>query len=126
MLDALSLIQEHSGKGVLVDTNLPVLPFVGSVNRRRIERFKRTDAFTVADYDLLVRLLGTFGRVLATPHVLAQVSDLAELHGPDLDPVREVFRRFVDKVEERCDAGRVIVTDPNSYSLNSSGAASTL
>jgi hypothetical protein len=123
MLDALSLIQKHRGRGVLVDTNLLVLLFVGTVNRNRIERFKRTDAFTVADYDLLMRLLGLFDRVLATPHVLAQVSDLTDLHGPELDRVRAVFRRFVEEVEEHWDASREIVTDPIFTRLGLTDAA---
>jgi len=40
--DARALLEKHRGKGVLVDTNLPVLLLVGLVNRSRITRFKRT------------------------------------------------------------------------------------
>jgi len=44
--------------GLLVDTNLLVLFTVGSVNRNRIETFKRTRQYSKGDYDLLVSVLG--------------------------------------------------------------------
>jgi hypothetical protein len=45
------------GAGLLVDTNLLVLFAVGTVNRNRIETFKRTSQYTKGDFDLLVRVL---------------------------------------------------------------------
>jgi hypothetical protein len=49
--------------GLLVDTNLFVLFTVGTVNRDRIETFKRTSKYAKADYDLLIRVLGGFGKI---------------------------------------------------------------
>jgi len=110
-LDVEGLIEKHRGSGVLIDTNLLVLFLVGSVNKKRIPNFKRTDGFTVDDYDLLPRLMGWFGKLIATPHVLAQVSDLTDLHGNELGVVREKFRSLVDVIEESFDVGREIVSD---------------
>ena len=91
-LDARALLEKHRAKGVLVDTNLLVLFLVGAVNRQRIPSFKRTAGnFTIEDYDLLVRLLNYFGRLIVTPHVLSQVSDLTDLHGKELDEIRIRF-----------------------------------
>jgi hypothetical protein len=50
MLDARALIEKHRSKGVLVDTNLLVLLLVGSINKRRIPEFKRTQSFTIEDF----------------------------------------------------------------------------
>ena len=72
MLDAGALIEKHESKGVLVDTNLLVLFFVSLVNKRRIPEFKRTQDFTIDDFDLLVRLITWFGKLIATPHVLSR------------------------------------------------------
>ena len=65
--------------GLLVDTNLLVLLVVGSVNRDRIETFKRTSKYTKADYDLLTRVLGAFQKIYTVAHVLAEVSNLTDL-----------------------------------------------
>ena len=91
MLDAAALIEKHRAKGVLVDTNLLVLFLVGTVNRQRILNFKRTGDFAIEDYDLLVRLVAWFGRLISTPHVLSQVSDLTDLSGNELTAIRELF-----------------------------------
>lgn len=96
MLDPIALIRKHRSKGVLVDANLLVRFFVGSVNRRRIAGFKRTRQFTPADYDLLVALLRWFGNVIVTPHILGQASDLSDLSGDELFTVRRLFRVAVE------------------------------
>jgi hypothetical protein len=112
MLDAEALIVKHRAKGVLVDTNLLVLFLVGTVNRQRILNFKRTGDFIIEDYDVLVRLIGWFGKLIATPHVLSQVSDLTDLSGNELSAVREVFKVLVEQIEESYDASRLLVGDP--------------
>src|SRR5260370_40339236 len=111
MLDPGALIEKHRAKGVLVDTNLLVLFLVGSVNRQRIPNFKRTDTFTVADYDLLVRLIECFGKLISTPHVLSQVSDLTDLPGKELNKIRENFELLVENIEESYDESRALVGD---------------
>ena len=112
MLDAAALIEKHRGKGALVDTNLLVLLLVGAVNRQRIPKFKRTQGFSIEDFDLLVRLLEHFGTLTATPHLLSQASDLADLTGRELHQVRETFKLIVDQNDEVFDASRVLVADP--------------
>jgi hypothetical protein len=112
MLDALGLIEKHRAKGVLVDTNLLVLYLVGTVNRQRILNFKRTGDFDIEDYDLLVRLIDWFGKLIATPHVLSQVSDLTDLTGNELAEVRALFKLLVEQIEERYDGSRSLVGDP--------------
>jgi hypothetical protein len=112
MLDAKALIEKHRAKGVLVDTNLLVLFLVGTVNRQRITNFKRTADFTIEDYELLARLIGWFGKLIATPHVLSQVSDLTDLAGKELVVSRELFKKLViEQIEETYDGSRVLVAD---------------
>ena len=112
MLDARALIEKHRGRGVLVDANLLVLFLVGSVNKRRILTFKRTQNFTIEDFDLLTRLIKWFGKLFATPHVLSQTSDLADLRDKELGEIRRLFEVLVEQIEESYDASRVLVADP--------------
>jgi len=111
-LDAKALIEKHQARGVLVDTNLLVLLLVGRVNRRRILNFKRTQDFTIEDFDLLENLVKWFGSLIATPHVLSQVSDLADLPGRELREIRQLFKSIVEGVEEFYEPSRVLVADP--------------
>jgi hypothetical protein len=123
MLDAAGLIEKHRAKGVLVDTNLLVLFLVGTVSRHRILNFKRTGDFTIEDYDLLARLIGWFGKLIATPHVLSQVSDLTDLTGNELSEIRELFEVLVENIEECYDPSRLLVGDPAFKRLGLTDAA---
>lgn len=83
---ALPLIQRYRQAGVLVDSNLLLLLLVGSFNRELITRFRRTAAFLPEDYDLVLKITGYFSQVLTTPHILAEVSNLAGQLPSDLKP----------------------------------------
>ena len=85
---------------------------VGSVNKRRILTFKRTQNFTIEDFDLLINLIGWFGKLFATPHVLSQASDLADLHGKERIEVRRLFKVAVEKIDESYDPSRILVAHP--------------
>jgi hypothetical protein len=126
MLDAAALIAKHRAKGVLVDTNLLVLFLVGTVNRQRILNFKRTGDFSLDDFDLLIRLIDWFGKLIATPHVLSQVSDLTDLAGKELVASRELFKKLViEQLEETYDGSRVLVADScfNRFGLTDAAVA---
>lgn len=110
MLDPLALIEKHRAKGVLVDTNLLVLFLVGLVNKRRVPEFKRTQNFTIEDFDTLSRLITWFGRLITTPHVLSQFSDLTELPGKDLKTIRSLYSKLVEQMEESYDPSRLLIT----------------
>jgi hypothetical protein len=69
-----SLFSRYRQKGVLVDTNILLLYFVGATNRERISRFNRTQNFIPEDYDLLLQVLGYFQTIATTPNILTEVS----------------------------------------------------
>src|SRR5262249_46180546 len=112
MLDAGALIKKHKAKGVLVDSNLLVLFLVGQVNKRRIAKFKRTRDFTVGDFDLLADLVGWFGRLIVTPHVLSQVSDLTNLDGKERLQIRRLVKSMIEEMAEHYNPSQTLVTDP--------------
>lgn len=61
---------------LLLDANLLLLYVVGSADRERITRFKRTDKFLPEDFDLLKSIMGGFRGLVTTPNVIAEVSNL--------------------------------------------------
>ena len=63
-------------EAVLLDSNLLLLLIVGLSNPRLIAIHKRVDRFTSADFILLQLFVGSFQRILTTPHVLTEVSNL--------------------------------------------------
>lgn len=83
-----------------MDTNLLVLFVVGKVNGNRIETFKRTSRYAKADYDFLLRLLGTFKTLYTVPHVLAEVSNLTDLPGSERERARSVLKREISLLHE--------------------------
>lgn len=72
-----AIFQKFRGKRVLVDTNLLLLYMIGSFQRLRIESFKRTNMFSVEDFDTLVAILAEFKVLVTTPHLLTEVNSLA-------------------------------------------------
>jgi hypothetical protein len=123
MLDARGLIEKHHANGVLVDTNLLVLYLVGVVNKRRIPEFKRTQDFTVEDFDLLAGLIAWFGKLIATPHVLSEVSNLADLSGGERHEIRKLFKVVVEAKAETYDPSGELVGHPLFESLGLTDAA---
>lgn len=85
---------------LLVDTNLLVLLAVGTVNRRRIEVFKRTRQYTIRDFDPLLRVLGNWNSLYTVPQVMAEVSNLTDLAGPERQQVRHFLKNVVFEVTE--------------------------
>ena len=98
----LDLVQRYRSRGVLVDTNILLLHFVGGFNREQIPRFKRTQQFTVEDYDLLARLLAHFDSVITTPNILSEVNSLSGQLG---EPVKtryfQEFARGIGTLDEQ-------------------------
>lgn len=92
--------QNARSRGVLIDTNLLVLLIVGSVNRDRIPRFRRTSNYTPADWDLLTGILEQIPRRYSLAHILAEVSTLTDLKGPELEIAREILRNAISLMEE--------------------------
>jgi hypothetical protein len=61
---------------LFIDTNLLLVLMVGALDLDQVERFKRTRAYSRDDYTLLTTYVGGFQRMLTTPNVLTEVSNL--------------------------------------------------
>lgn len=71
------LVSRYRGKGLLVDTNILLLYVVGIYDPNRIQKFKRTMAFTVDEFDFLRRFFKFFEKLVTTPNILTEVSNLS-------------------------------------------------
>ena len=103
------LAHRYRTAGVLVDTNILLLLFIGSVERRLIERFKRTNSrgFAESDYELLTNFLKLFdNRVVTTPHILTEVSNLAGQLGSQKQKQRffSHFAKGISQLIEHCES----------------------
>ncbi|WP_345241238.1 hypothetical protein [Nibrella saemangeumensis] len=87
--------------GVLIDTNLLVLYSVGSYDKKRIEENKRTRAYTPQDFDLLIRFLALFSKVVTTPNILTEASNLLEGTSYQYGPLLSYFPQQIQIVEEK-------------------------
>ncbi len=83
---------QYASKGILVDSNILLLYFVGMVRRERISQFPRTEQFTDRDFDLLITFLSDFKTVATTPNILTEVSSfINKLGEPDRSSCYELF-----------------------------------
>lgn len=95
--DVRRLVLRYQSAGLLVDTNILLLYFVGSFDKSWIERFKRTrDRYTAKDFDLFERFRKRFDRIVTTPHILSEVSNLSRGFG---EPVKtKYFEHFAARI----------------------------
>jgi len=89
------IISSSRKDGIIVDTNLLLLLIVGMVDPSRIEEFKRTRKFTAIDFDTVASIVSLYSKIITTPHILSEVSDLLESIGRDK---QLFFENFADSI----------------------------
>lgn len=71
------LVNKYKNKGLLIDTNLLLVYFIGRYDRERLSTFKRTAKYSPDDYIIIARFIGYFRLLVTTPHILTEVSNLS-------------------------------------------------
>lgn len=95
------LINKYRAKGVLIDTNLLLLLLIGGLDRKLITTFKRLNAYEVSDYDLLIRLIDGFSKIITTPHILTEVCNLTNgLYGKTLNDFFDFLKSSIEIIDE--------------------------
>ncbi|MBZ5606680.1 MAG: hypothetical protein LAP38_00360 [Acidobacteriia bacterium] len=87
-----------------------MLLIVGSVNANRIATFKRTRKYSRSDYELLLDVIHPFQPLYTVAHVMAEVSNLTDLNGPERIRARDVQRQML-----------TILTEPEMASARAAG-----
>jgi len=71
------LLKRYSRKPVVLDTNVLLLYWCASFDSQLVNTFNRLNSFSSEDIVLLHRTLKLFPSIHTTPHVLTEVSNLA-------------------------------------------------
>ncbi|MBV9493689.1 MAG: hypothetical protein JOZ54_05555 [Acidobacteria bacterium] len=71
------LIAKTRRAGLLIDANILLLQVLGRFKPQLIGSSTRLEKYTRVDLDLVNRLVRRFDRLVTTPHILTEVSDLA-------------------------------------------------
>jgi hypothetical protein len=71
------LLKPYIGRPAILDSNLLLLRWCASFDRELVNSFKRLNCFQNEDIELLAETLKVFSAVRTTPHVLTEVSNLA-------------------------------------------------
>jgi rRNA-processing protein FCF1 len=119
-------VSAYRNKGLLVDSNLLLLYFVGSYDPARISNFKRTHSkgFREDDFNLLTRLVRLFARIVTTPNILTEVSNLSgqlredkkQAYYVDFEKLVQSFAEHYIESKELC-----ALTHFKSFGLTDSG-----
>ena len=90
-------------RDLLVDSNILVLYVVGNLDPALIAKHKRTNQFLVADYHLLDEVLRRFKRIVTTPNVVTEVSNMiAQIGGEETETkLRMVLGGLVEALDEK-------------------------
>lgn len=100
-------ISRHQRNGVLVDTNLLLVYFVGNYDYatgyQTINRSRYTKGnYEPEDFGILDALLNKFTVIITTPHILAEVSNLIKLLPTGADTFcMELLWKTIPSLEER-------------------------
>ena len=92
----------RSKAGLLIDSNILTLYIVGLYDVKRITEFKRTKGlYSPDDFYLLENFIALFNnRLVTTPHILAEVSNLLEGTGYQYGPLLNSLITYMDIVQE--------------------------
>lgn len=120
-------IKKYRSKGILIDTNLLLLLFIGRTHKDHIKSFKRTATYTAEDYGVLLLLIEQFAKIVATPNILTEVSNLSNgLFGERLKKFYDVFSESLTIISELYTPSSFISKSPgfHAYGLADSGIIS--
>lgn len=70
------LVDEYRSRGVFLDTNILVLLVTGSLWPDGLEGLGHTSSYGAKDYALLLRFCSLFRRIVTSPYVLAEASNI--------------------------------------------------
>jgi len=121
--DIEKLIFKYKNKGILPDSNILLVYFIGSYNDNLISSFKRTKTFTIEDFKTLSKIISFFGKVYTTPNILTEVGNLSN-QLPEKTKIKyyDEFKNYVSLLNENYFESKVICNTShfNKYGLTDS------
>jgi rRNA-processing protein FCF1 len=96
------MLRNYRLKGILIDTNILLLYYLGNYNPNKITEFKRTSSYTREDFFVLKKLLSFFEVRLTTPNILTEISNLSKgIPDKFKKNYYEILKKDIDLVEEK-------------------------
>lgn len=86
-------VQKYQNKGLLIDANLLLMLFTGSIVED-VSQFKRTKKYQTSDYQLLLAFADKFDEIITTPNILTEVSNLAGSNNMHKETHIQFFQKF--------------------------------
>lgn len=122
----LDLIAKHARKGVLVDANLLLIYSLGVLDPNLISKFD--GAYSTDDFLLLDNFFGRFDKILTTPNIMTEVSNLAPKRRKDVGiSFHQLLRsKLLDILDEKYVATREVATHPACDRLGIADAATSI
>ncbi|MGA2409992.1 MAG: hypothetical protein ABSG46_06320 [Candidatus Binataceae bacterium] len=88
-------------KTIALDANLLVLLVVGLTNPKYIATHRRLGSYTIANYELLTRLIAVSAGIVVTPNALSEASNLLRQIGePAKSQISDRFRSLIQRSSE--------------------------
>jgi len=114
----------QAARTLLVDTNLLVLYLVGLLGSESLAAHKRTTSYTLEDFFLLGDILASKTRLVTTPHILSEVSNLSrQVREPLRSQIATVLQGMLQVVDERYVESSGAATNPCFHRLGLTDAA---
>ena len=114
-------------KALVIDSGLLVLLIVGAVDPTYIAKHKRTDVYSVANFEMLRDMVQRAPKIICTPHILAETSNLLRQIGePKKSEMMESFQRLIvdaAEFEEMAISSKVASKAPSFIRLGLTDAA---
>jgi len=102
-------LEKFHGKRLLLDTNLLLPYFMGCFYRVNMQ-LPKPGSFQEDEFDLLAQIIQHFkkaGRVLTTPHLLTEVSNLSKRLKENRAAFLSFIRHMIRELDERFDEKRI-------------------
>lgn len=100
-------VGQRRPEGIILDTNVLVLLLIGTYDPSFIEKCGITSnqSYDCTDYDLLKKIIAYFKKIVITPQVIAELSNLStssrsKMYGKDLHKYFGVVLHFLETAEE--------------------------
>jgi hypothetical protein len=104
-----ALLSRYKARGILIDSSLLVVYLVGSFDPRQLINCRAIkSSFTTDEFKFLAQLIARFDKIITTPHILTEVSNLS---GRLPQSLHVDFRKFFASVIHLLGEENVVATD---------------
>jgi hypothetical protein len=89
------------GRILALDANLVMLLIVGLADENVVPKYKRTRAYSVEDFRLLLEIIASYAEIAVVPNALSEVSNLLSFEPDQLSrKILSSFSRFISGARE--------------------------